>query len=93
MTQCYTQRNMQSNFYGGQAHEYISENYESVQPENKSLWIGWFVTVHLILTLSITLMMIVIGLNPTLMMSVISAPIWIATVLASKYIADKIMED
>lgn len=42
MTQCYTQRNMQSNFYGGQAHEYISENYESVQPENKSL-MDWLV--------------------------------------------------
>jgi hypothetical protein len=61
--------------------------------KSKASWIGWFVTVHLILTLSITVMMIVIGLNPTLMMSVISAPIWIATVLASKYIADKIMED
>ena len=61
--------------------------------KTKASWIGWFVTVHLILTLSITLTMIVIGVNPTLMMSVISAPIWIATVLISKYVTDRIMEE
>lgn len=60
--------------------------------KTKASWIGWFVTVHLILTFSIMLTMLVFGINPTLIMSVVSAPLWIVTVLLSKYIADKLVE-
>lgn len=42
MKQCYTQRNMHSNYYGEQAHEYVSEVYESVQHQDKSL-MDWLV--------------------------------------------------
>jgi hypothetical protein len=59
----------------------------------KASWIGWFVTVHLTLSFTIMLMMIAIGINPTLLVSVIGAPLWIGVAFASKTLTDKIMED
>jgi len=65
-----------------------------VKPINlKAGWIGWFVTVHLTLSFTIMLMMIAVGINPTLLVSVIGAPLWIGVAFASKTITDKIMED
>ena len=60
---------------------------------DKSRWIGWFVTVHLTLSFTILLMMIGMGINPTLLVSVIGAPLWIGVAFASKTLTDKIMED
>jgi len=39
------------------------------------------------------LMMIGMGINPTLLVSVIGAPLWIGVAFASKTLTDKIMED
>ena len=60
---------------------------------NRTRWIGWFVTVHLTLSFTILLMMIGMGNNPTLLVSVIGAPLWIGVAFASKTLTDKIMED
>jgi len=70
-------------------------NYlRKVRPiSGKASWIGWFVTVHLTLSFTIMLMMIAIGINPTLLVSVIGAPLWIGVAFASKTLTDKIMED
>jgi hypothetical protein len=59
---------------------------------NKAQWIGWFVTVHLASTASILLMLIAFGINPTLLVSVIGAPLWLAVAFTSKYITDKIVK-
>jgi hypothetical protein len=59
----------------------------------KASWIGWFVTVHLTLSFTIMLMMIAVGINPTLLVSVIGAPLWIGVAFASKTLTDKIMEE
>ena len=60
---------------------------------DKSRWIGWFVTVHLTLSFTILLMLIGMGINPTLLVSVIGAPLWIGVAFASKTLTDKIMEE
>ncbi|MEK9983777.1 MAG: hypothetical protein VW879_03460 [Opitutae bacterium] len=60
---------------------------------DKTRWIGWFVTVHLILSLAILTLLIGMGINPTLLVSVLGAPLWIGVAFASKYLTDKIMED
>lgn len=60
---------------------------------DKTRWIGWFVTVHLTLSFTILLLMIGMGINPTLLVSVIGAPLWIGVAFASKTLTDKIMED
>lgn len=59
----------------------------------KSVWIGYFVTVHLTLSLVILASLIGIGINPTLLVSVLGAPLWIGVAFASKMITDKIMEE
>jgi hypothetical protein len=59
----------------------------------KSGWVGYFVTVHLLLTLVILTLLIGMGINPTLLVSVLGAPLWIGVAFASKMITDKIMED
>jgi hypothetical protein len=59
----------------------------------KSAWIGYFVIAHLTLSLVILASLIGIGINPTLLVSVLGAPLWIGVAFASKMITDKIMED
>ena len=59
----------------------------------KTTWLGWFVTVHLTFTFTILLMLIGVGINPTLLVSIIGAPLWIGVAFASKMITDKIMEE
>ena len=60
---------------------------------DKTRWIGWFVTVHMTLSFLILLMLIGVGINPTLLVSVIGAPLWIGVAFASKTITDERMED
>lgn len=60
---------------------------------DKTRWIGWFITVHLTISFTIILLMIAFSINPTLLVSVIGAPLWIGVSFLSKYITDKIMED
>ena len=57
----------------------------------KASWIGWFVVVHLIQSAIILLLMMALGINPTLVVSVIAAPLWIAVAVSSKFITDKII--
>ena len=60
---------------------------------DKTRWIGWFVTVHLTLSFLILTLLIGMGINPTLLVSVLGAPLWIGVAFASKYLTAKIMED
>lgn len=57
----------------------------------KASWIGWFVVVHLIQSAVILFLMMAMGINPTLVVSVIAAPLWIAVAFSSKFITDKIL--
>ena len=57
----------------------------------KASWIGWFVVVHLIQSGLILFCMMAMGINPTLVVSVIAAPLWIAVAFSSKFITDKIL--
>jgi len=59
----------------------------------KAVYIGWFVTVHLMLSSMVLGLLIGVGINPTLLVSVLGAPLWIGVAFASKHITDKIMED
>lgn len=59
--------------------------------KKKATWIGWFVTTHLILAAIILLSLIAFGINPTLLVSVIGAPMWVAVTILSKYITDKVV--
>ena len=60
---------------------------------DKTRWVGWFVTPHLFLSFVILTMLVGMGINPTLLVSVLGAPLWIGVAFASKYLTDKIMED
>ena len=60
---------------------------------DKTRWVGWFVTTHLFLSFVILTMLVSMGINPTLLVSVLGAPLWIGVAFASKYLTDKIMED
>ena len=59
----------------------------------KARWIGWFIIVHLSLSFLTLLLLISFGINPTLLVSVLGAPLWIGVAFSSKYLTDKIMED
>ena len=59
----------------------------------KTRWIGWFVTVHLALSFLVLTLLVGMGINPTLLVSVLGAPLWIGVSFASNYLTDKIMED
>ena len=60
--------------------------------QSKAHWIGWFVTVYLIIACTILTLLVGVGINPTLIVSPIAAPLWIGVAFSSKYITDKIME-
>ena len=60
---------------------------------DKTRWIGWFVTVHLALSFLVLTLLVGMGINPTLLVSVLGAPLWIGVAFVSKYLTDKIMED
>ena len=69
------------------------EKIKTIKPlSRKANWIGWFVTVHLIQSLILLILLMGVGINPTLVVSVVAAPMWIAVAFVSKYITDKIME-
>ncbi len=59
----------------------------------KARWLGWFVTVHLTLSLLTLFSLVFVGINPTLLVSVLGAPLWLGVAFSSKFITDKIMED
>ena len=60
---------------------------------DKTRWIGWFVTVHLALSFLVLTLLVGMGINPTLLVSVLGATLWIGVAFSSKYLTDKIMED
>ena len=59
----------------------------------KARWLGWFVTVHLTLSLLTLISLVFVGINPTLLVSVLGSPLWLGVAFSSKFITDKIMED
>ena len=69
------------------------EKIKTIKPlSQKANWLGWFVTVHIISTIFILILLMGVGINPTLVVSVVAAPLWLAVAFTSKYITDKIME-
>lgn len=69
------------------------EKIKTIKPlSRKANWIGWFVTVHLISSAIVLILLMGVGINPTLVVSVVAAPLWLAVAFTSKYITDKIME-
>ena len=71
----------------------VFKNVLKITPLNSKVhWLGWFITVHLLLSLMILALLIGMGINPTLLVSVLGAPLWIGVAFSSKYITDKIME-
>ena len=59
----------------------------------KVVWLGYFVAIHLTLSAMVLGMLIAIGINPTLLVSVLGAPLWIVVAFTSKNLTDKILED
>ena len=59
----------------------------------KARWLGWFVAVHLTLSFVTLFFLVFVGINPTLLVSVLGAPLWLGVAFSSKFITDKIMED
>jgi len=69
------------------------DKIKTIKPlSSKANWLGWFVTVHIISTIFILILLMGVGINPTLVVSVVAAPLWLAVAFTSKYITDKIME-
>ena len=69
------------------------EKIKTIKPlSTKANWLGWFCTVHIISTIVILILLMGVGINPTLVVSVVAAPLWLAVAFTSKYITDKIME-
>jgi hypothetical protein len=69
------------------------DKLKTIKPlSKKANWLGWFCTVHIASTILILLLLLGMGINPTLVVSTIAAPLWIAVAFTSKYITDKIME-
>tara|TARA_R110000782_G_scaffold26984_3_gene68669 strand:- start:1123 stop:1341 length:219 start_codon:yes stop_codon:yes gene_type:complete len=69
------------------------DKIKTIKPlSRKANWLGWFVTVHLIQSAILLILLMGVGINPTLVVSVVAAPMWIAVAFISKYITDKIME-
>jgi hypothetical protein len=59
---------------------------------DKAEYIGTFVIIYLSLGGGFIFMCIVLGINPTLVMSVISAPIWIFIVYVSNQITKQVIK-
>ena len=70
------------------------EKIKTIKPlSQKANWIGWFCTVHICSTVFVLIALLAMGINPTLVVSVVAAPLWLAVAFTSKYITEKIMED
>ncbi len=61
--------------------------------QDRSEYIGTFVLIYLSLGGGLIFMWMIMGLNPTLILSVISAPIWICIVWVSNDLTKAIMTD
>ncbi len=61
--------------------------------QDRSEYIGTFVLIYLSLGGGLIFMWMIMGLNPTLILSVISAPIWIFIVWVSNNLTKAIMTD
>ncbi len=61
-------------------------------PSTPALRVGYFVITLLTLELIIVIGLIAAGVNPTLVVSVIGAPIWICTILLSRRFVQWLMK-
>jgi len=72
--------------------EIIRNWFLSGWPSNPALKVGYFVITLIILELFIIIGLIAAGVNPTLVVSVIGAPIWICTILLSRRFVQWLMK-
>ena len=49
----------------------------------RSLFIGSFVLIHIIMSASILFIMLALGINPTLVVSDLAAPLWVVVTVTS----------
>ena len=57
--------------------------------QEKAQSVGSFIIIYLILGSMVVLSLLTLGLNPTLVISVVSAPIWIGIIFLSQGISKK----
>ena len=60
---------------------------------SRSLFIGSFVLTHIIMSASLLFVMLAVGINPTLVVSVLAAPLWVVVTIASWSITKKMRKE
>ena len=79
------------------AGEHFQETIKNVTPNNwfsdTTKRIGTFVLLFLSLSGGFTILLLSIGVNPTLVLSVLGAPIWILYVLLARKLTNVLMKD
>ena len=71
----------------------VINGVQGLQFQDRSEYIGTFVLIYLSLGGGLVMMWIILGLNPTLILSVIAAPIWIFIVWVSNNLTKAIIND
>ena len=61
--------------------------------KRKATGIGSFIIIYCFLGLGVIIGLLSAGLNPTLVISVVSAPIWIAVIFLSQAINKRVMSE
>ncbi len=79
------------------AGEHFQETIKNVTPNNwfsdTTKRIGTFILLFLSLSGGFTILLLSIGVNPTLVLSVLGAPIWILYVLLARKLTNMIMDN
>ena len=58
--------------------------------DEKAYSIGSFIIIYLVLGIAVITALLTFGLNPTLVISVVSAPIWIAVIFLAQGLNNKV---
>lgn len=66
---------------------------QGLQFQDRSEYIGTFILIYLSLGGGLVMMWMILGMNPTLILSVIAAPIWIFIVWVSNNLTKAIITD
>ena len=79
------------------AGEHFQETIKNVTPNNwfsdTTKRIGTFILLFLSLSGGFTILLLSIGVNPTLVLSVLGAPFWICYVLLSRKLTKAVLDD
>ena len=67
-------------YYSERARRWARENW----PGNVAMWLGYFILIYVSIGLNIVFWLMFIGVNPTLVISVLSAPLWIIAILCAR---------